>query len=88
MFVTGDNIHTASAIATDCGILTKGGVALEGPVFRNMTPKDLDAMLPRLQVLARSSPEDKFLLVCRLNGYALPKNQAEWEEKHKKRIGM
>jgi hypothetical protein len=57
-------------------------------VFRNMTPKDLDAVLPRLQVLARSSPEDKFLLVCRLNGYALPKTQAEWEEKHKKRIGM
>ena len=38
----GDNIHTACAIAEQCGILTPGGVALEGPVFRNMTPKELD----------------------------------------------
>ena len=35
--VTGDNIHTAKAIAKQCGILTEGGAALEGPVFRNMT---------------------------------------------------
>ena len=84
--VTGDNIHTASAIAAECGILTRGGLALEGPVMRNMTCKELDEVLPRLQVLARSSPEDKFLLVCRLNGFALPKNKEEWEEKHKKRI--
>ena len=41
-FVLGDNIHTASAIAKQCGILTPGGIALEGPVFRNMTPKELD----------------------------------------------
>ena len=40
--LSGDNIHTASAIARQCGILTPGGIALEGPVFRNMTPKELD----------------------------------------------
>lgn len=84
--VTGDSIHTASAIAADCGILTAEGIALEGPDFRVMTPKQLDEVLPRLQVLARSSPEDKFLLVCRLNGYALPTNKEEWEEKHKGKV--
>ena len=44
-------------------------------------------ILPYLQVLARSSPEDKFLLVTRLNGYALPNNKEEWIEKHKNKIG-
>ncbi|DBA01641.1 TPA: hypothetical protein N0F65_010292 [Lagenidium giganteum] len=61
--VTGDNIHTASAIARQCGILTSEGVALEGPVFRMMKPDELNAVLPRLQVLARSSPDDKYKLV-------------------------
>jgi hypothetical protein len=49
--VTGDNIHTAIAIAKQCGILTLGGLAMEGPMFRKMTPKELDEALPRLQVL-------------------------------------
>lgn len=80
--VTGDNLHTATAIARECGILTEGGLALEGPVFRAMTPAQLDEVLPRLQVLARSSPEDKLTLVCRLNGRGLPKTRAEWEEAH------
>ncbi|OQR82382.1 calcium-transporting ATPase [Achlya hypogyna] len=61
--VTGDNIHTAKAIAAQCGILTAEGVALEGPVFRNMSLEELNPLLPRLQVLARSSPDDKFKLV-------------------------
>ena len=40
--IPGDNIHTATAIARQCGILTEGGLALEGPIFRNMTPRQLD----------------------------------------------
>ncbi|DBA03450.1 TPA: hypothetical protein N0F65_002858, partial [Lagenidium giganteum] len=61
--VTGDNIHTASAIAKQCGILSSDGVALEGPIFRKMPADELNKVLPRLQVLARSSPDDKFRLV-------------------------
>jgi len=83
--VTGDNLETAVAIAKECGILSEGGVALEGSEFRHMTPKQLDAVLPKLQVLARSSPEDKYLLVTRLNGGgggALPSTQTEWEALH------
>lgn len=64
--VTGDNISTARAIATECGIFTPGGVALEGPVFRKMTRKEQLAVIPKLQVLARSSPDDKKTLVKRL----------------------
>jgi P-type Ca2+ transporter type 2C len=64
--VTGDNFDTAKAIARDCGIYTSGGVAMDGPTFRKLTPSQLDSIVPRLQVLARSSPEDKRVLVNRL----------------------
>jgi calcium-translocating P-type ATPase len=86
--VTGDNIATACAIARQCGILTPTGLAAEGPTFRKMKPVDVDAILPRLQVLARSSPDDKFLLVTRLNGYGIPEDRAAWEEKFKTREGV
>jgi Ca2+-transporting ATPase len=76
-------LNTACAIARQCGILSPNGLALEGPVFRAMTPVQVDAALPRLQVLARSSPDDKYLLVCRLNGHGLPDGEQEWLEKHK-----
>ncbi|KAI7841822.1 hypothetical protein COHA_004351 [Chlorella ohadii] len=61
--VTGDNIHTAKHIARECGILTDDGIALEGPDFRKMPEEELLPLLPRLQVLARSSPRDKYILV-------------------------
>jgi len=80
--VTGDNIATARAIARECGILKEDGIAMEGPDFRKLSPRRVDEILPKLQVLARSSPDDKYLMVARLNGQTLPKNQAEWEEEH------
>lgn len=64
--VTGDNLMTAKAIATECGIFTAGGIAMEGPIFRRLTSRQLTQVIPRLQVLARSSPEDKKLLVGHL----------------------
>ncbi|KAG0640101.1 hypothetical protein HOY80DRAFT_1000435 [Tuber brumale] len=64
--VTGDNLITAKAIATECGIYTPGGIVMEGPKFRRLSTSQMDAVIPRLQVLARSSPEDKRILVRRL----------------------
>ncbi|KAG0206832.1 hypothetical protein BGX28_001817 [Mortierella sp. GBA30] len=64
--VTGDNILTAKSIATQCGIYTQGGIIMEGPKFRALSGEEMDAVIPRLQVLARSSPEDKKILVSRL----------------------
>ncbi|PSR97410.1 hypothetical protein BD289DRAFT_503666 [Coniella lustricola] len=61
--VTGDNKLTAQAIAEDCGILHPDSIILEGPEFRNMPPMEQKSILPRLHVLARSSPEDKRKLV-------------------------
>ncbi|KAJ3266097.1 Calcium-transporting ATPase 10, plasma membrane-type [Chytriomyces hyalinus] len=61
--VTGDNILTACKIARECGIMFGDGMALEGPVFRAMTMEEKLAVIPKLQVLARSSPGDKHTLV-------------------------
>ncbi len=64
--VTGDNMLTAKAIASECGIYTAGGIIMEGPTFRKLGKSKMDQIIPRLQVLARSSPEDKRILVKRL----------------------
>ncbi|XP_071993412.1 plasma membrane calcium-transporting ATPase 4 isoform X5 [Engystomops pustulosus] len=71
--VTGDNINTARAIATKCGILQPGEdfLCLEGKEFNTLIRNEkgeveqdkLDKVWPRLRVLARSSPTDKHTLV-------------------------
>jgi len=72
--VTGDNINTARAIATKCGIIKPGDnyLVLEGKEFNkrirdphtNEIRQDLlDKIWPRLRVLARSQPIDKYTLV-------------------------
>uniref|UniRef100_A0A7N8YEQ6 Calcium-transporting ATPase n=1 Tax=Mastacembelus armatus TaxID=205130 RepID=A0A7N8YEQ6_9TELE len=71
--VTGDNINTARAIATKCGILLPGEdfLCLEGKEFNGQIRNDkgeveqerLDKVWPKLRVLARSSPTDKHTLV-------------------------
>ncbi|EIW84082.1 calcium-translocating P-type ATPase [Coniophora puteana RWD-64-598 SS2] len=64
--VTGDNVLTARSIASQCGIFTPGGMIMEGPVFRQLSDKEKLEVVPYLQVLARSSPEDKKVLVEKL----------------------
>uniref|UniRef100_A0A4W4HAU4 Calcium-transporting ATPase n=1 Tax=Electrophorus electricus TaxID=8005 RepID=A0A4W4HAU4_ELEEL len=71
--VTGDNINTARAIATKCGILNPGDdfLCLEGKEFNKQIRNELgeieqeriDKIWPKLRVLARSSPTDKHTLV-------------------------
>jgi Ca2+-transporting ATPase len=63
--VTGDNLLTGRAIAKECGIYKpeEGGIAMEGPEFRRLSEEKLKEIVPHLQVLARSSPEDKRILV-------------------------
>jgi Ca2+-transporting ATPase len=61
--VTGDYINTAKAVARQCGILTDDGAAITGMDFSSMSKLELLALLPKLQVIARSSPLDKYRLV-------------------------
>ncbi|THG98741.1 hypothetical protein EW026_g3507 [Hermanssonia centrifuga] len=63
---TGDNVLTARSIALQCGIYTAGGIIMEGPIFRQLSDTEMLEVVPRLQVLARSSPEDKKILVEKL----------------------
>eukprot|EP01114_Cavostelium_apophysatum_P015310 TRINITY_DN413_c0_g1_i3.p1 TRINITY_DN413_c0_g1~~TRINITY_DN413_c0_g1_i3.p1 ORF type:complete len:1090 (+),score=320.14 TRINITY_DN413_c0_g1_i3:237-3506(+) len=64
--VTGDNILTAKNIASQCGIMTEDGEAIEGPKFRKLSEQELEKLIPKLQVVARCSPEDKLILVKKL----------------------
>uniref|UniRef100_A0A3B3QB14 Calcium-transporting ATPase n=1 Tax=Paramormyrops kingsleyae TaxID=1676925 RepID=A0A3B3QB14_9TELE len=71
--VTGDNINTAIAIATKCGIIQPGHnfLCLEGKEFNKLIRNEkgeieqelIDKVWPKLRVLARSSPTDKHTLV-------------------------
>jgi hypothetical protein len=87
--VTGDHLATAKAIAKQAGIYdeARGDIVMEGPEFRALKPDQVDQLLPNLAVLARSSPDDKFLLVTRLNGHNLPTNAEEWQQQATTRYG-
>jgi len=72
--VTGDNIQTARSIAIKCGIIKPGDnfLVLDGKEFNLKIRNDkdspvrqdlIDKVWPRLRVLARSSPQDKYVLV-------------------------
>jgi Ca2+ transporting ATPase len=75
--ITGDNVNTARSIALKCGIIspTDRFLVLDGKEFnRRIRPnrfEDVDQNLfdkvgPNLRVLARSSPQDKYLIVKHL----------------------
>ncbi|KEP45257.1 calcium transporting P-type ATPase-like protein, partial [Rhizoctonia solani 123E] len=64
---TGDNVLTARSIASQCGIFTAGGIIMEGPVFRRLSPAEQREIVPRLQVRL-ALPEDKRSLVDTLKG--------------------
>ena len=65
--ITGDNIFTAKAIATECGILRfdqdMSGAVVEGVEFRNYTSEERMERADKICVMARSSPFDKLLMV-------------------------
>ncbi|XP_062084491.1 putative calcium-transporting ATPase 13, plasma membrane-type [Humulus lupulus] len=66
--ITGDNVHTARAIAIDCGILKpdkdlESEAIVEGVQFRNYSPEERREKVERIRIMARSSPFDKLLMV-------------------------
>nr|GEV35853.1 calcium-transporting ATPase 12, plasma membrane-type-like [Tanacetum cinerariifolium] len=71
--ITRDNIFTAKAIATECGILEPGlevceGEVVEGVEFRNYTDEERMLKVDTICVMSRSSPFDKLLMVQCLKG--------------------
>lgn len=71
--VTGDNVTTAKSIARKCGLIQDGdgSIVIEGPQFRKRVVRadgeinqaEFDRIWPKLRVMARSSPTDKYILV-------------------------
>lgn len=68
--ITGDNVFTAKAIATECGILEfdqhqqiKSNQVVEGIEFRSYTHEERMQKVDNIRVMARSSPMDKLLMV-------------------------
>lgn len=86
--VTGDNLKTARAIARRCGILDAGDefddrVVMDSQLFNSritsasgtVDQELIDQVWPRLRVLARSSPMDKYNLVKGIMDSKISKDQ-------------
>ena len=65
VMVTGDSVETASAIASECGILSRycEGSVISANEMSNLSDKDLKKALPKIKVVARALPRDKMRLV-------------------------
>ncbi len=61
--ITGDNPETARAIAKEVGLLTPDALVLTSAELAARTDEQLKADLPRLRVVARAQPLDKYRLV-------------------------
>lgn len=63
VMITGDHVVTASAIATQLGILHPGELAITGHELSSMSDQELDEKIQDISVYARVSPEDKIRVV-------------------------
>ena len=64
MMITGDNLDTARAIATDCGIITSDSdIAITASEFDSWTDARARRSLRKIKVVARAVPETKLRLV-------------------------
>ncbi|WP_412031980.1 cation-translocating P-type ATPase [Malacoplasma muris] len=63
IMITGDHVNTASAIATELGILQEGQLTISGQELSMMTDEQLKNNVKNYSVYARVSPEDKIRVV-------------------------
>src|SRR5438270_1532718 len=69
--ITGDNVETARAIGYEIGLVAApdepidvpGGPILTSDAFNELTDEQLKVRLPKLRILARARPLDKFRMV-------------------------
>ncbi|MDO4282912.1 MAG: cation-translocating P-type ATPase [Clostridia bacterium] len=63
VMITGDNIDTAMAIASELGILADGYEAITGLELDQMSDEELYKRVDKIRVYARVSPENKIRIV-------------------------
>jgi Ca2+-transporting ATPase len=63
VMITGDHQATAEAIATQLGILPRGGLVISGQQLTELSDDELDAKVNDIYVYARVSPEHKLRIV-------------------------
>jgi len=62
--ITGDNIETARAIGSEIGLLdSSDSLAITSDEFNKLSDAEIQERLPRLKILARARPLDKFRIV-------------------------
>ena len=64
--LTGDNIVTATAIARELSIVGEDDILVEAPKLDDMTDEELKKALPKIRVIARSTPMIKMRVVTLL----------------------
>src|SRR5262249_23709021 len=61
--ITGDNFETARAIGREIGLLDNpDSLAMTSEEFNRLSDEELKLLLPRLHILARAKPLDKYRL--------------------------
>ena len=61
--LTGDNITTALAVARELGIAKHSGAVINASVIEKLNDKEVMAILPKISVIARSTPSIKLRVV-------------------------
>ena len=63
VMITGDHQLTAIAVATEIGMMEKGGIALTGAELDEISEEEFDKVVEDVAVYARVSPEHKLRIV-------------------------
>lgn len=73
MMITGDNKHTAFAIAKELGLSSEPDEIVDGNEFSGMSDAELKRSVSKVRVFSRATPEDKLRIIKALheNGHVV-----------------